>query len=269
MPAIDYLVVGHLSRDLTQAGAQLGGTAAYAGLTAHVLGRRVGILSSYGDDLDLSALEGMHILRMPSEHTTAFENRSRGGKRKQRLLRRAQPIDRASLPAAWSKSAIVHLGPIVDEIDLDWAGIFPEAFLGITPQGWLRTWDGDGRVSSSGWEAIVPALQQADAVVLSEEDLEWNEQAARQMSVHCRTMVLTLGPKGARVYHRGEPRLIPVEARREVDATGAGDIFAAAYFIHFQASRDPWASAEEANQIAARSVDERGLLGITAQRGAE
>ena len=39
---VDYLVIGHLSCDITPEGPRLGGTAAYAALTSHALGLRVG-----------------------------------------------------------------------------------------------------------------------------------------------------------------------------------------------------------------------------------
>ncbi len=48
----------------------------------------------------------------------------------------------------------------------------------------------------------------------------------------------------------------------ELDSTGAGDIFAAAFFTRLYLTRDPWESARFANQIAAASVTRRGLEGI-------
>ena len=37
---IDYLIIGHLTQDLTPSGPMLGGTASYASLTARALGLR-------------------------------------------------------------------------------------------------------------------------------------------------------------------------------------------------------------------------------------
>ena len=48
---IDYLVIGHLTVDLTPEGPRLGGTATYASLTAKALGMRVGIVSSWGMEI--------------------------------------------------------------------------------------------------------------------------------------------------------------------------------------------------------------------------
>jgi len=43
---VDYLVIGHIACDLTPAGPRLGGTAAYAALTARALGLRVGVVTA-------------------------------------------------------------------------------------------------------------------------------------------------------------------------------------------------------------------------------
>ncbi len=44
---VDYLVIGHLTRDLTNQGPRLGGTAAYSALTAQALGMRAGIVTTW------------------------------------------------------------------------------------------------------------------------------------------------------------------------------------------------------------------------------
>jgi sugar/nucleoside kinase (ribokinase family) len=50
-----------------------------------------------------------------------------------------------------------------------------------------------------------------------------------------------------------------------VDATGAGDIFAAAFFIRLHTTRDPWEAARFATQLAAYSVTRPGLEGVPTQ----
>ncbi len=71
---INYLIIGHLTYDLTPAGPRIGGTAAYAGLTAHALGLRVGIVTSWGGELPLGNLKHIPIISYPAEHSTTFEN---------------------------------------------------------------------------------------------------------------------------------------------------------------------------------------------------
>jgi len=50
-----------------------------------------------------------------------------------------------------------------------------------------------------------------------------------------------------------------------VDTTGAGDIFATAFFFRLYATRDPWEAARFATQLAANSVTREGLNGIPTQ----
>jgi sugar/nucleoside kinase (ribokinase family) len=47
----------------------------------------------------------------------------------------------------------------------------------------------------------------------------------------------------------------------EVDATGAGDVFAAAFIVQYYANHDPVEAARFANQVAANSVTRTGLAG--------
>jgi len=51
----------------------------------------------------------------------------------------------------------------------------------------------------------------------------------------------------------------PPRPARLVDPTGAGDVFAAAFFIRLSQTRDPWEAARFATQVAARSVTRRGM----------
>ena len=44
---IDYLVLGHITCDVSTDGYRLGGTATYATLTARALGLRVGVVTSW------------------------------------------------------------------------------------------------------------------------------------------------------------------------------------------------------------------------------
>ena len=71
---VDYLIIGHITQDVTPDGLILGGTASYASLTAEAIGLRVGIVTACAPDLDLTDLEGISIHRKPSPITSTFEN---------------------------------------------------------------------------------------------------------------------------------------------------------------------------------------------------
>src|SRR5260221_284042 len=67
---------------------------------------------------------------------------------------------------------------------------------------------------------------------------------------------------GCVLYWNGDRRRFRAPAVHEVDATGAGDVFAAAFFIRLLKTRDPWEAARFATLIASRSVTRVGLAGI-------
>lgn len=259
---VDYLVIGHLTRDLRPDGDQLGGTAVYAALTARAFGLRVGIVTAFGDDLPpLPSLDGLYLQGYTGGNTTTFENRVTGQRREQVIHNRGEHLYFHMIPEAWRRASIVHLGPVAQEVDPTLVRHFSNALLGITPQGWLREWDADGRVRLAEWPEAAFVLPRAGAVVLSEEDLNHDRKREREIAVLCRLLVVTCGAAGARVHWQGEERLIAAPPADEVDATGAGDIFAAAFFIRLWQTRDPWHAAEIANALAARSVTRIGLAG--------
>jgi sugar/nucleoside kinase (ribokinase family) len=76
-------------------------------------------------------------------------------------------------------------------------------------------------------------------------------------------LVVTQGARGCTVFVNGKhAQHFPALPRTQVDPTGAGDVFAAAFFIHLYETQDPWTSARFANQVAAISVTRPGLDGV-------
>jgi sugar/nucleoside kinase (ribokinase family) len=261
-PGIDYLVIGHAARDLTPSGPRLGGTVAFAGLTARALGYRPAIVTSTGPDLDLSPLDGLPRVSSTAVASTTFENQYSGERRSQRLLARANRLNEDMIPNDWRSASVVHVAPIADEIHPALASRLDGGLLGITAQGWLRHWDDSGEVQPRPWGWASQGLSAAEAVIVSLDDLGGDEVAIEEMAGVCRLLVVTDGPRGCRVYWNGDVRRVPVSPRTEVDPTGAGDIFAAAFFCRLHSTRDPWEAARFANLLAAASVGRSGLDGI-------
>ena len=255
----DYLVIGHVSNDLTPQGLILGGTVAYAGRTAQALGLRVRAITSAEKGFDFNQLENIEILHMPSTQSTTFENRYTSEGRVQILHGRASVISTKDVPRGWRSANIVHLGPIADEVDTTLVKSFPDALLCITPQGWLRHWDGEGRVRMAGWDQISGLLPTANAVVISMEDLANDLQSAQDMADRCEILAVTDAAKGVRVFRNGQHRDVPAPMVEEVDPTGSGDVFAAAFFVHLYQTNDPFEAARFANVLAAASVTRQGL----------
>jgi hypothetical protein len=264
MPArapVEYLVIGHITKDVSPLGASLGGTVAYAGLTAHALGLRIGAVTSADAALDLGPLAALDLARQPSDRTTTFENHYTPGGREQTLRALASPLGASSVPQEWTAPRIAHLGPVAGEVDPSLAEMFPNSLVGLTPQGWMRAWDETGRVHPAPWTTAAPVLALADAVVVSLEDLGNDDGAAEAMARACRILAVTDGPRGARIFADGQARQLPAPPVEEVDPTGAGDVFAAAFFARLAQTGDPWEAGRAANFLAAASVTRRGIAG--------
>lgn len=258
----EYLIVGHMTTDLTPNGPTLGGTAVYAGLTANALGLRTCVVTSIGPSMNLRPLANLSITAIPSETSTVFENINQSGQRRQHLHSHAQSISAADIPLTWRNAGIVHLAPVAQEVDPHTVDVLSFSFLGITPQGWMRDWDQDGRIGFRPWNDAASLLQSAEAVVLSFEDVGGDENIIAEMAQLGRVFVVTDGPHGAQVYWRGQRRDFEAPKVEEIDSTGSGDIFAACFFIRLQQTRDPWEAARFANFLAAASVTRSGLESV-------
>ena len=262
--SVDYLTIGHVSRDLLPDGkSRWGGTALYAALTAAMLGRRAGILTAYAPQ-DALNIPGVAIQRVDSTATTTFENfHDAEGRRTQKVHAVAAPLSPEHLPANWQAPAIVHIAPVMNECAPAWPDVFPEGtFVGITPQGWLRTHDKQGYVHPRSWEAAAQVLPKASAVVVSLEDLGGSWEQAWTFASLTPLLVVTQAADGGTLFIKGEPLPFPARDVADVDTVGAGDIFAAAFFVALTENAPPLAAVGFAACLAAHSVTRRGLAGI-------
>lgn len=267
----DFLAIGHVTKDLLPGGGYtIGGTATYAALTAQRLGLSVAVLTSAPPDLDMSsALPHIALHIVPSKVITTFENIYEGGKRRQFVHGTASPLQAAHLPENWKQVPIVLLCPLVRELDLDWLGVFPGAIVGVTPQGWMRQWDGQGLVAPRAWAEAPFILPYVDVLVYSEEDVACDEAVIRYYATLAKISVVTRGWRGATVFYRGTARDFPAFRAKEVDPTGAGDVFAAAFLVRLKETGDPYQAAHFANCTASFCIEGQGTTTIPTRQQVE
>lgn len=273
----DYTTVGHVTVDVLDDGTRrAGGTAFYSALQAARLGLRTRIVTR-GVPADIDELLEPHrreleLTVQPAPCTTTLRTFGSGSERSQRVLAWAGPIEHE--PAL--DTAILHLAPVAREIAGGWRGrgrpgAAPHVgggwgkadtgthFVGLTPQGLVREWDGpDGRIADvapTGFAARHAAELAAacDAIVVSE-----HERAS------CAELIAAAGATGAivAVTAGAGPNTIIApdgqtlacdvpELERPVDDLGAGDVFAAAFFVALSERRSPLDAAAFANAAAA------------------
>ena len=257
---IDYFVVGHISRDLSAEGFVPGGTALYSALTAQALGCRVAVLTSAAEDYDLAEImPGIAIHVVPAEESTTFQNHYSAGRRSQTIYSVASALTAQDVPMEWQRAAIVHLGPIANEIEPNMIRLFSNSIIGLTPQGWYRSWDESGQVRPGDWKESADVLPFSAAIILSPEDVP-GPKTVSEIRELAPIVVLTQQEGGCIVYFHDEKRVIHAPTVSEVNPTGAGDIFATAFLFRLhQTKGNPWEAAEFANQVAATSVAQMTL----------
>jgi hypothetical protein len=264
---IDYLLLGHVTVDrLDDKRVVLGGTATYAALTARNMGARVGVHTSSAYEPGLiDTLGGVLVARIPAEFTTCFVNEYAAGKRRQTIESVAEKLTYEQLLPEWRNPPLVHLGPLNQELDPSLVSRFPRSLVGVTPQGWMRAWDDDGLVRQVDWADAERVLAKAAAVIISEDDVP-DSSIIDEWASKARMLVVTLGDRGCDVYRTGEADVFHSAAFKsatEVDPTGAGDVFAAAFLWHLHKSGGDWKiAADWANCVASFVVEKRGVAGV-------
>lgn len=268
---MDFLTIGHIAKDIIPGGYTLGGTVTYASATALRLGRRPAVITRIGQDLILPELyDDIELLALPSPATTTFENVYTPQGRVQTIHAVADSIGPDDIPPAWREMpSIVLLGPLCNEVLPDVATLFPKPTLGVVPQGWMRYWNGQGHVYHKPLDCASVVLQQADVLVLSVEDVDYDLSLAACYHELVEIMVLTRSDYGCDVYLHGE--IIPVAPRlaNQVDPTGAGDVFTAAFLIRLQETGDPIQAARFANVVASFSIEGLGTSHIPTRQQVE
>lgn len=250
----DFLVIGHLVKDVGPDGWRAGGTVTYASLTAGRLGLDVGVVTTTGRDIEAAAvLPGARVSCRPSAATTCFENRYVDGRRRQWVEARADTIGADDVPADWRSARIVLVGPVCGEVAPGVSSAFPRSLVGVSAQGWLRRIDRRGRVLRRRWQGE-PFWRGAQVLFVSEEDVGRERADVRRWAGEVPIVAFTRGWRGARIFFEGRWRRLGGFPEEEVDPTGAGDVFATAFLIRLDETKDVSEAARFAGAAASLSV---------------
>lgn len=207
-------------------------------------------------------MDGIDIKNVPHPVSTTFENIYAGGGRRQRWTATAARLTYEQIPAGWRNTPIVHLAPIAQEFSPSICSRFGDALVCVTVQGWLRARDAQGHVRCRPHPELPAFLAAVDILVFARSDLFGRRSELIPLLTSAGLAVETLGPAGCRIYQHGRRVHIPVRPESEIDPTGAGDIFAAAFFIRYRETGNAVEAARFANACAALSVRARGLAGV-------
>jgi sugar/nucleoside kinase (ribokinase family) len=269
-PRFDYTTVGHVTADVMPDGSlRAGGSAFYSALQAARLGQRA-LIVTRGVAAEIERLlepyrAEIALEILPAQQTTTLQSTGEGATRRQRVLAWAGAIGEDVAVDC----SIVHLAPVARETPARWRG--RADFIGLTPQGLIRAWSGPGdEVSPTPLDpSLVP--EHCQAVVFNEAEREccaWLIKAGEaadatqprpaggspRVDGRHRAVVAITDAAAATVVHLSEGGMARVEVpaiEEFVDDVGAGDVFAAAFFIALRDGKAPQAAAAFANAAAA------------------
>ena len=259
-----FLAVGHVTWDRVAGRDVLGGSAAYAAACAAKLGWEPGVLTTAAADFDAGRdLPGVTCFTHPAAATTRFANvYGEDGQREQWLLARAEDILLDPLAEEWRDPDALLICPVAGEVRGALALAFDAATVGATAQGWLRAFDRDGRVSPRTEAEIGPQLAGVHVLFVSENDLPDAALCARSWLRFVPVVALTRGWRGLTLMTREAEHEVPSLPVEEIDTTGAGDVFAAAFLLRYHETGHPLEAAAFAACAASCVVEGVGMSAL-------
>jgi sugar/nucleoside kinase (ribokinase family) len=285
---IDVVHVGSACRDLTEEdprGWRLGGGASYSALTTARLGLRTAAIvgadsiAASASELDLLRAAGVELLLVELDEGPVFRNRETPSGRVQTWPGHGRPLPVPALPRSWREAPGWSLVPVASELGDEWASAVPEgAVTSLAWQGLLRE-QGPGQMTQRRAPDRSALLDVADLVGVSQHDLAPGtpvEVLIRLLRPGVR-LALTDGHDGGRLIrimrgHRTRAQQwAAVPPEREVDPTGAGDVFLAALLAAIvrpdltprAGRREPTTALEFAATAASFVVEAPGLQGVS------
>ncbi len=266
----DYAVVGHVVVDVdARTGARTpGGTALYSGLQAARLGCRTLVVTA-GDPDELHELLAPYagefeLVVQPRGSTTTFLTSGAGLRRRQRRAAWAGEID----DLGELECPIVHIAPVARETQAVRAA--PGSFVGLTPQGLIRSWDVEGEPA---YRTLDPALmpERFDALVLDVVERTYCEVAVAGAAAAGVAVAVTAAEDGVEILGAGRAGewLAAVQGVTVVDDLGAGDVFSAAFFIGLRDGFDPLDAARFGQAAAAIRIAGAGPGAVATREAVE
>lgn len=263
------LVLGNATRDELEGEVRLGGAVSYAALAAAQDGIATGLVTAAPRDAPLLApllaTPRLEVRCAKSEVMTTFGLTYEGRRRRLRLVRRAPALRASDVPPAWRRAEVAYVGPIADECDRSLVESIEGAFVGVGLQGWLRRVAEDGRVEP----ALLPEAKlppRVQVAVASEDDHPDIEAVAARFAAAGAVVAITRGARGATIREGHRRIQIPAVPAREVDPTGAGDVFGVVFTLRLAEGQSIAEAGRAAATAAAAVVEGPGIGPLLTKR---
>jgi 1D-myo-inositol 3-kinase len=238
----------------------LGGSAAYATSVLRALGARFRVVAKVGADFRSGYLDRVPSpIVVPGARTTSFvDDYTLGEERVATLLAACEPIRPGELGAGSAEVAIAC--PIAGELP-------PETLLALRSrarvlvadiQGLIRRADADGRVTHARWDKtpFAALADRIDYLKIGSGEADGLDLAALSRRTH---VILTRDARGCTLIREGRATDVPAFPATEVDRTGAGDCFLAAFSCALARGRAPEDAAVIGCWAGALAVSRLGI----------
>jgi len=275
----NLLALGNIdrSRNITRFGDELvygGGT--YSAITARKLDWASAILTKGNTTLDacIGRLNGMGIEVFLEDDASTLEvvNDRRSGVWNQRILSTTGKINFN----VDKKFDIIHVNPLFKEVDRELLRRARKkcGLLSLDIQGILRN-ERNGVMYLEKLEERAAWLEGIDVVHVSESESDFvsekdspEEICEDLKSVGPKIVLYTMGAAGSYVLGR-EFNKIPAFKVKEVDPTGAGDVYSVAFDIFYSETHDERAAALFSSAAASFCVEGFGYKNIQPRQRVE
>ncbi len=272
----DVCVIGHVVWDRNFYGnlerkPQPGGVAYYVAMTYRRLGLRTAVVTKVAAKDDRALLRelrsnGVEVFNLPTESTTSCENHYSADNfdvRIQRIGSRAEVIRLMEIPRLQANT--VHFGPLTpDDIELGVMvrDLSPRSTIALDAQGLVREIV-DGAVVAKERADHGPWLRSVDVLkVDAQELLIYAGSASPPIAVRgllargVNELVVTKGGLGSTVFRDGDSfHIDAISPRHQVDVTGCGDTYLAAYMAKRMTSEDIEECGEFASAAASINLE--------------
>ena len=278
----------------------LGGSVSYCSLALSTYSQdvNISIISHLGTlNFDYSLLDGINHknidlkgIKYSESNNTQFVLDYYNHSRTLTLKYRSPNLEFNDIPVEYLDNPpdIIVLVPLCNEISIDYISQilkqFPNIYLGVDLQGFLRKIREDGEVAYVYDEQIISNMDDiinliGDKLILkgSEEEMKLlageNEDIYKVMNYFLKydnnaIFIMTLGERGSMLIKKGEKILkIPAfKARKVIDETGAGDVYFSIFLYEFIHSDKSWNEIENSAHLASAAasflVEKKGPSGF-------
>jgi len=299
-----HFAVDHIVRFKRINKPSLGGSVSFCSLALSKYTRNamIGIISHVGrlnfNDSLLNKIKNKNIdlrgIKYSQARNTNFVLDYFNHARTLTLKSRSPNLDFNDIPSEFFNNPpdIFVLVPLCNEISHEYVTHilkqFPNAYIGIDLQGFIRKIDEVGKVTYVYDTEIIDNIKKiidiiGDRLILKGSEEEMKLVAGEcedfeSVMAHCNEYdnngiyIMTLGEKGSMLTKKGEKILkIPAfKAKRVIDETGAGDVYFSIFLHEFIHSDKTWGSAKEAAYRASAAasflVEKKGTSGFKTKK---